>query len=80
MKSGRSPKILILKTICTMVLMIIPFLGNTQTIIDDFTAQVKAGNAQQGFIDCIERCGQLLQEFVPASHEKNELPNHLVVI
>ena len=36
MKSGRSPKILILKTICTMVLMIIPFLGNTQTIIDDF--------------------------------------------
>ena len=35
MKSGRSPKILILKTICTMVLMMIPFLGNTQNINDD---------------------------------------------
>ena len=36
MKSGGFQKLLILKTIFTVVLIIIPFLGNTQIIIDDF--------------------------------------------
>ncbi len=51
-----------------------------QHIIDDFTAQVKAGNTQQGFIHCIEQCGELLKQHVPATEEKNERPNHLVVL
>ncbi|MCR8922351.1 TPM domain-containing protein [Dasania sp. GY-MA-18] len=51
-----------------------------QQIIDAFTAQVKAGNTQQGFISCIEQCGALLKQYAPATAEKNELPNHLVLL
>ncbi|MFT6275904.1 MAG: putative membrane protein [Halioglobus sp.] len=51
-----------------------------QRIINDFTTQLIMGNADQGFVDCIEQCGKLLTEFVPASREKNELPNHLILI
>ncbi len=51
-----------------------------QTIVDGFTAQIKSGNTQQGFIDCIESCGELLKLHVPATQEKSELPNHLVVL
>jgi phosphate-selective porin OprO/OprP len=36
MKRDRSQQILKLKTICTVVLMMIPLLGNTQNINDDF--------------------------------------------
>ena len=36
MKRDRSKQILKLKTICTVVLMMIPFLANTQNINDDF--------------------------------------------
>ncbi|WP_101757148.1 TPM domain-containing protein [Oceanicoccus sp. KOV_DT_Chl] len=51
-----------------------------QVIVDDFIASVKQGNTQQGFIECINACGKLLAEHAPATAEKNELPNHLVVI
>ncbi len=51
-----------------------------QQIVDAFTARVKAGETVEGFIECIDACGALLIEHVPATHEKNELPNHLVLI
>ena len=51
-----------------------------QQIVDEFIAQIKQGNTQQGFIDCINTCGKILAEHAPATTEKNELPNHLVVI
>lgn len=51
-----------------------------QLIVDAFVVSIKQGNTQQGFIDCINACGKLLAEYVPATGEKNELPNHLVVI
>ncbi|WP_339669428.1 TPM domain-containing protein [Dasania marina] len=51
-----------------------------QSIIDGFTEQVKTGNTQQGFISCIEQCGEILKQCAPASGEKNELPNHLVLL
>ena len=51
-----------------------------QEIINGFTARVKAGEIEQGFIECIERCGELLKEHAPATEEKNELPNRMVVI
>lgn len=51
-----------------------------QGIVNQLTAQVKAGNTQQGFIDCIQQCGQLLKQYSPATGEKNELPNHLIVL
>jgi len=51
-----------------------------QQIVQRFTAQVKAGQTQAGFIDCIESCGALLKQHAPATHEKNELPDRLVVL
>ncbi|MGK0498528.1 MAG: putative membrane protein [Oceanicoccus sp.] len=51
-----------------------------QQIVNAFVSQVKQGQTQQGLIECINACGELLAEFAPASGEKNELPNHLVLI
>lgn len=51
-----------------------------QHIVTQFTAQVKAGQTQAGFIDCIQSCGLLLKQHAPATSQKNELPNHLVVL
>jgi transposase-like protein len=41
---------------------------------------VRKGQTRQGFLDCIAACGTLLKEHVPATHERNELPNHLVIL
>lgn len=54
--------------------------GEWQAIVDEFTGQVKRGEVLQGFERCIARCGALLAEHVPATHTRNELPNHLVVL
>ena len=51
-----------------------------ETIVSTFTAQVKQGQTLAGFIACIEACGELLKEHVPLTHERNELPNRLVVL
>ena len=51
-----------------------------QAIINNFTARVKAKQTRTGFIECIEACGDLLTIHVPATSEKNELPNHLIVL
>ena len=51
-----------------------------QAIINQFTSRVKAKHTLQGFIECIEACGGLLKQHVPATSEKNELPNHLIVL
>ncbi|MNC72506.1 hypothetical protein D3C75_1235650 [compost metagenome] len=50
------------------------------TIVAAFTAQVSQGQTLQGFVSCIEACGQLLKVHVPLTHERNELPNRLVVL
>ncbi|NWN90773.1 hypothetical protein HLV39_04580 [Marinobacter adhaerens] len=51
-----------------------------EAIIADFTERVKQGQTLQGFIDCIEACGRHLKTEVPATQQKNELPNHLVIL
>lgn len=51
-----------------------------QSIVADFTSQVKQGQTLQGFLTCIEACGEHLKREVPATHERNELPNHLVIL
>ncbi|WKN23607.1 TPM domain-containing protein [Azotobacter vinelandii] len=51
-----------------------------QAIVETFTAQVKRGETLQGFLTCIEACGVLLKEHLPATHERNELPNRLVIL
>ncbi|PMY59434.1 MULTISPECIES: TPM domain-containing protein [Pseudomonas] len=49
-------------------------------IVQAFTQQVKQGQTLQGFITCIEACGELLKVHVPVTHVRNELPNRLVVL
>jgi putative membrane protein len=51
-----------------------------QSIVDAFTAQVRRGDTLQGFLECVQRCGALLQEHVPATEQKNELPNHMILL
>lgn len=51
-----------------------------QAIVETFTHRVRQGQVLEGFLGCIESCGALLREHLPATHERNELPNHLVVI
>ncbi|MHA7926616.1 MAG: TPM domain-containing protein [Marinobacter sp.] len=51
-----------------------------ESIVADFTAKVRKGQTRQGFLDCIAACGKLLKEHVPATHERNELPDHLVIL
>ena len=51
-----------------------------EVIVATFTRQVKQGQTLQGFVTCIEACGELLKVHVPATQQKNELPNRLVVL
>lgn len=51
-----------------------------QKLIDDFVVAVKAGQTHAGLITCIDACGKILQEKVPATREKDELPNGLVLL
>nr|WP_298250550.1 TPM domain-containing protein [uncultured Halomonas sp.] len=51
-----------------------------QAIVAAFTAHVQKGETLRGFLECIEACGEHLKEQVPATHERNELPNHLIVL
>jgi putative membrane protein len=51
-----------------------------QQIVSQFTAQVAKGETAKGFVECIESCGVELQRVLPATREKNELPNHLVIL
>ena len=51
-----------------------------QAIVDAFTAAVKRGETLRGFLDCVNACGELLKRHVPATDQKNELPNHLVML
>ncbi|AKA26174.1 TPM domain-containing protein [Pseudomonas chlororaphis] len=49
-------------------------------IVQAFTRQVKQGQTLQGFLTCIEACGELLKVHVPVTQVRNELPNRLVVL
>lgn len=51
-----------------------------QNLVDDFVIAVKAGKTQEGLVACITGCGTILKQHVPATHTKNELPNHLVML
>ena len=51
-----------------------------ESIVANFTEDVRDGQVLQGFLGCIEACGSLLKQHVPATHERNQLPNHLVVL
>ena len=49
-------------------------------IVSTMTEKVAKGETLQGFLGCVEACGVLLEQHVPATSAKDELPNHMVVI
>ncbi|WP_245256677.1 TPM domain-containing protein [Hyphomicrobium denitrificans] len=55
--------------------------GTWQSIVDEFTSEIGAGKATDGFVHAIERIGVHLSEhFPPGSIDPNELPDHLIVL
>jgi putative membrane protein len=51
-----------------------------QSMVDSLTAAIKSGDTTTGLVNCITACGDVLAEHIPATSEKNELPNHLIVL
>jgi len=49
-----------------------------QSIVDGFTACLHDGKTLDGFLAAVAGCGAILTEHVPATHDKDELPNHLI--
>jgi len=48
--------------------------------VEAFTRRVRQGQTLEGFLACIDSCGEHLKKQVPATHARNELPNHLVIL
>lgn len=52
-----------------------------EEVVDDLTAQIRAGKAADGFIDAVKACGRVLAtHFPPGSAKSNQLPNHLIIL
>lgn len=51
-----------------------------EAIVANFTEQVHDGQVLEGFLGCIEACGSLLKQHVPATQVRNQLQNRLVMI
>jgi putative membrane protein len=49
-------------------------------VIATFTEHVRRGETLQGFLKSIESCGALLAEHLPATSDRNDLPNRLIVL
>ena len=51
-----------------------------ETIVNQLVAEVTQGNVYEGFDGCLTSVGDVLAEQFPITSEKNELPNHLVLL
>jgi putative membrane protein len=51
-----------------------------QGIVDALIARIKQKKTLEGILECIHAAGALLQKYAPATHARNELPDHLVVL
>ena len=51
-----------------------------QELVDRFTCQVREGKVLQGFLDCIEGCGEVLRERVPVTQPRNQLADRLIIL
>ena len=54
--------------------------GSWDMILNQLLQQIKTNNTESGLIEAIKACGDLLAEHVPSTNDKNELPNHLVIL
>ena len=51
-----------------------------QRIVDVFTARVKRGETEAGFLQAVAAAGAIMQRIAPATHARDELPNHLILL
>ena len=52
-----------------------------EEVIAELTSHLARGTRDQGFITAIGMCGKVLAEHFPPGHaDKDELPNHLIVL
>jgi putative membrane protein len=55
--------------------------GTWQRIVDQLTADLSQDQAAKGFVTAVTACGaELAQHFPPGKIDKNQLPNHLIVL
>ena len=50
------------------------------SIVADFTQAVGQGNTLDGFLKCVNDCGEHLQRHVPLTRVRNELPDRLIIL
>jgi putative membrane protein len=51
-----------------------------QSIVDEFTQKLHDKQTLSGFLGAISQCGEILIKHLPATEQKNELPDHLIII
>jgi putative membrane protein len=52
-----------------------------QAIVDDLTRQIGGGRAADGFVSAVTAVGKhLAKHFPPGSADRNELPDHLIIL
>lgn len=51
-----------------------------QSLVDELIVKIKRGKTHEGMIECIQAAGELLRQYAPVTHDKNELPDHLVIL
>lgn len=52
-----------------------------EDVVGELTNHLASGSTTEGFIRAIERCGKILaKHFPPGMANKNELPNHLIML
>lgn len=49
-------------------------------LVAKLAEQVGEGRTLQGFVECIDACGELLSQAVPPTQRRNQLPNRLVIL
>jgi putative membrane protein len=51
-----------------------------QQIVDGFVARVKRGETEAGFLEAVSAVGAIMQRVAPATHTRDELSNHLILL
>lgn len=51
-----------------------------EEIIEEFVAKVRSGKVEEGFVECVERTGEVLSDVFPPTHERNDLSDDLIVL
>lgn len=54
--------------------------GQWQQLVDALVERIRHGETAAGYVECITACGVLLAKHAPATSQKNELPNRMIVL